>query len=82
MEIFHAVNLRLAVSLVLVSFLWIFVGIMASHRIAGPVFRMKRYLDSVADGNYSERLTLRKKDELKDLADAINRLVDKLGKRK
>jgi len=58
------------------------IGILASHRVAGPVYRMIKFLDDVTKGDYSRRLVLRKKDELKDLAGAINRLVDKLESEK
>lgn len=80
--IFNAVNMRVAVNLVFISALCVGVAIFASHKIAGPIYRMIRYLDSAAGGNYSERLKLRKGDELQDLAEAINRLVEKLDSEK
>ncbi|NQU95434.1 MAG: HAMP domain-containing protein [Candidatus Omnitrophica bacterium] len=82
MEIFKSVNIKLAVSMVFVSMICIGIGILASHKIAGPVHRMVMFLDSLTAGDYSKRLFLRKKDELKDLAEAINRLTVELDKKK
>ena len=76
--IFRTVNVRLAINMIFVSMLCIGIGIFASHRIAGPVFRMIRFLNTVAAGDYNQKLTLRKTDELKDLAEAINKVVDRL----
>lgn len=81
-SIFRSVNLRLFINLIFVSMLCIGIGIIASHRIAGPVYRMIKFLDTVRSGDYSQRLHLRKRDELKDLAEAINRLVEKLESEK
>ncbi len=82
MQIFRSVNTRLVVTMVFVTMLCAGIGILASHRIAGPVFHMIRFLGSVTNGDYSKRLHLRKKDELQDLAEAINKLVDKLESEK
>lgn len=81
-EIFRFVNVRLALNMFFVSLLCAGVGIMVSHRIAGPVYRMIKFLDSLSEGNYERRIKLRKRDELKDLAEAINRLVERLDKEK
>ena len=45
-------------------------GILVSHRVAGPIYRMIKFLDDVTAGDYSQKLVLRKHDELKDMADA------------
>lgn len=77
-QIFKIVNIRIAVSMVFLSLFCVIIGIMASHKIAGPVYRMIQFLDNLSGGDYRQRLKLRKGDELQDLADAINRLIDKL----
>ena len=82
LHIFRSVNIKLAVNLILVAIFCTALGIMASHRIAGPIDRMVNFVEYVAKGDYKKRLTLRKGDELKELATAINRLVDKLEKEK
>jgi len=81
-SIFRSVNVKLAINLIFISILCVGLGIIASHRIAGPVYRMKVFLTGVISGDYTKRLKLRKSDELTDLADVINRLVDKLESEK
>ena len=81
-HIFRSVNTSLALNMVFVLMLCIGLGIIFSHRIAGPINRMTRFLESLKDGDYSQRITLRKKDELKDLAEAMNKLAEKLEREK
>jgi methyl-accepting chemotaxis protein len=56
------------VSIIVVAFICIFV----THTIAGPVYRMERVARSIGDGDLTNFIKLRPKDELKDLADAMN----------
>lgn len=50
--------------------LWI--GIHSTFRIAGPLYRMKRYLEQVARGERPPDCRLRRGDQLQDLCQAIN----------
>jgi hypothetical protein len=52
-------------------------GIVMSHRIAGPLYRIERTIDEVVRGGDVEFIRLRKKDEqeLKNLAERINKLI-------
>lgn len=75
-SIVKAVNFRILVSLILITPLVAMIGIFLSHRIAGPIFRMEKFLNGVAAGVLTERLILRKKDELMNLANGINNVVD------
>lgn len=52
------------------------------HRIAGPLHRMEKEIkERVAQGDLSHRFTIRKGDELVEVADALNVMVDKLRER-
>jgi len=65
--------------LVLVSLL----GVVISHRIAGPVYRMRKLISEIVDdGVDHEKITLRPGDELWPLADDISRLMIYLKKQK
>lgn len=77
-NIVKTVNFRLLMSLVFVSPLVIILGIYLSHRIAGPIFRMERFLSEMAEGNYNSRITLRKGDELAALADGMNKVCESI----
>lgn len=62
----------------------IFFGIMISHRMAGPVFRMRRILSKMADGDISGPVErLRQKDEFKplfsDIQSVKKRLQESIG---
>ncbi len=51
------------------------VFILLSHRIAGPAFHVQKSLREVARGNLTYQIKLRKKDELRDLAEDVNLAV-------
>jgi hypothetical protein len=52
-------------------------GVVVSHRIAGPLYRIERTIDEAVRGEDVGFIRLRKKDEqeLKHLADRINKLI-------
>ncbi|MBI3009169.1 MAG: HAMP domain-containing protein [Candidatus Omnitrophica bacterium] len=56
----------------------IVLGIFMSHKIIGPIMRMEKLLEEVGDGNFNINIKLRRGDELISLANAMNRMVDKL----
>lgn len=56
----------------------IFIALVVSHRIAGPLIRIERIIDEIGRGNFKARLTLRKNDQLKEIAEAINRMSELL----
>ncbi|MHC4860123.1 MAG: hypothetical protein ACYTDY_08540 [Planctomycetota bacterium] len=47
-------------------------GILILHRVAGPVYRIRRGLEALADGRLDEVMRLRQKDYLKDVAILYN----------
>jgi nitrogen fixation/metabolism regulation signal transduction histidine kinase len=58
-----------------------FAGIIVTHRIAGPIYKMKRLLGYVGDGHLMLTEKLRKGDELQHFFDAFERMVNSLRKR-
>lgn len=54
------------------------ISIFITHKIAGPVFRLKKCLTEITRGNLDIKIKLRKGDDLKDLAEHINILVEEL----
>lgn len=79
--IMRTINATLLIRLFILAPFVVLLAIFVSHRIAGPLFRIERFLGDVAQGDLSQRLTLRKKDELKELAGAINEMTDSLKDR-
>ena len=49
-----------------------------SHRVFGPLIPIKRQLEAMRSGDYSSRIVLRRHDELRDVAEAINQLTAQL----
>lgn len=67
----------LSISLFLMMLFTFIYGIFLSHRMAGPVFRMKRMLGDMSGGNLSgPRENLRKKDEFVELFNDIQNLKE------
>ena len=51
-------------------------SVIVSHRVAGPLVRIRRYLELMAEGKVDiAPLELRRYDELKDIAELINDLI-------
>ena len=57
---------------------------MLSHRFAGPLERLESEMKKICEeGHYKHRIHLRKSDDVRPVADSINKLLDKLeGKHK
>lgn len=53
-------------------------GLFYSHRMAGPVYRLEESIKSIIAGNLDFHIRLRKNDEFKELADALNELITSL----
>ncbi len=71
-------NLRLLYSFWVLIPLAIWMGIMLSHRIAGPWYRLESMLLDIAKGNVGAPVKLRKGDELRSLAEAFNKAIARL----
>ncbi|NPV01568.1 MAG: hypothetical protein HPY53_09335 [Brevinematales bacterium] len=59
-------------------------GLFISHKMAGPVYRIKKTLLEAVDGNVDVtkiHFRLRKGDELKELVDALNGFIAKINKK-
>jgi methyl-accepting chemotaxis protein len=54
------------------------ISIFISHKVAGPLFSLKRALTQVTKGDLSVVIKLRKWDDLKDLAEHVNILIEEL----
>jgi len=78
MAIVNMVNFRILLSMLLVTPLVTMIGIYYSHKMAGPIYRIEKFLGSVADGDLSLSLTLRKNDDLVSVADGINGVIESI----
>ncbi|MDD5423327.1 MAG: hypothetical protein PHT32_07940 [Candidatus Omnitrophica bacterium] len=74
-SIMKSINLKILLSLMVVTPLVAIIGIFLSHKIAGPLVRIERFVNNMTYGDFSTYLILRKGDELMSLADKINQLI-------
>ena len=54
------------------------ISIFISHKVAGPLYRLKKSLIKITEGDLNVVIKLRKWDDLKDLAEHINLLTGEL----
>lgn len=57
------------------------VTLLMSHRIAGPLWRIEQTAKAVGEGDVTIRIHLREKDEIRGLADQMNKMVETIGAR-
>lgn len=75
------VTMVVVVSLVLTLILG-FTGIVITHKIVGPAYKLKLLLSDVASGKLNVRGGLRRGDELQDVGDAFKSMVSALRERR
>ena len=56
-------------------------ALLNSHRIAGPLFRLKKCMDMLSEGKDTQPIRLRKYDEFKELAESLDGLRQTLKDR-
>nr|WP_321259123.1 methyl-accepting chemotaxis protein [uncultured Pseudodesulfovibrio sp.] len=59
-------------------FIALLLGVLLTRGITGPIFKGVTFAQEMANGNFSEKLDVVQKDEIGDLANALNEMVDKL----
>jgi nitrogen fixation/metabolism regulation signal transduction histidine kinase len=59
----------------------VWLGLTLSHRVAGPIYRLKKSMKQVEDGDRNVRIHLRQRDQLTDVAERFNRMVDAVEER-
>ena len=67
-----------AIVTILVGLASIIVTLFVSHKIAGPLYRFKKVLKALAEGDFSSDFKIRHLDQLQDVADVFNNMISKL----
>ncbi|MCD6459837.1 hypothetical protein J7L67_04125, partial [bacterium] len=82
---FNSVNIyfiiKVLILLVMGSILIGGLSLFASHKIAGPIFRLNSSLKNLAKGKYEERIKFRKNDYFQEIADNFNRMAESVEQR-
>jgi len=71
-------NMKAILSTAVILPIAAWIGIILSHRIAGPWYRMEVILREIAEGSLISDVQLRKGDELQSLAEAVNKVTSNL----
>ena len=75
------INLILLVGIPPVVIFLLLWGMFLSHKFIGPLIRIEKEIKKIADsGDGSKRIRVRRNDAIKPIADAINKLLDAVGK--
>ena len=80
--LFTTLGLSIALELLIVAPFIIWLGVILTHRIAGPLVRINASLVQMAAGNYDVKMQFRKGDLLGELAEGVNRLAASLRARR
>jgi len=70
-------NMIFIASSVITMVIILFAGILISHRIAGPMFRLTRQLNDLSESGDFKKVSFRNGDYFSEVADAFNQVVDK-----
>jgi signal transduction histidine kinase len=80
-SVFRTAHLALLISIAAVLPFIFYASLVFSHRVAGPLPKIIRALRAIGDGQFDQKLVLRQKDELRELAQVINDMAAKLKQR-
>ena len=79
--VLHKINFLIILGMPVVIFLLFLLGLILTHRLIGPLQRLEDDLTKISFGDYSIRLKLRKDDDLRPIAEVINKIINKLEKK-
>ena len=80
-DIFKTNVVRMVVLLVVFVISLLLVIFRVTHKYYGPLVSIERFVDSIANGDYSQRLVLRRGDELQVVAKKLNQMAENLESR-
>jgi len=67
------------ISTLVIGLIVILVTLLASHKIAGPMFRFERDIDKISTGDLKSRIDIRKGDQFQAIAASLNKMIDSLN---
>lgn len=81
LSLFTTIWWSLIFELLVVAPFVVWMGVLLTHKVAGPLVRIQAALTRMTNGNYDVHLRLRRADALVELAEGINRLAESLRTR-
>lgn len=79
--IFSTMGWTIVIELLVLVPLVFCMGILLSHKVAGPLVRIQAALKQMESGEYNIHIKLRKGDALVELAEMVNHLAESLRRR-
>ncbi len=73
-----AVNRSMLPKVMMLAVIIFIAGIIISHKIAGPMYRIEKSAEAIASGDLSVSFRIRKGDEMKEASSALEEMVDSL----
>ena len=68
----------IAVSLVIIGIFAIWLTLLISHKLSGPLYRFKKVMRSLGEGDFTVDFKIRDADQLQDLAEEFNIMIKKV----
>lgn len=66
---------------IVITLFTIVYGLIYSHKISGPIYRVKKTIESLGKGIFNFKIKFRKKDKFQDLSIPINELIARLNEK-
>jgi methyl-accepting chemotaxis protein len=66
------------ITVIFISIVTIVITLFASHKIAGPLYRLERSTEAIGNGDFTLETRLRENDEITGVASALNEMAGKL----
>ncbi len=63
---------------ILISIVTIILTLLVSHKIAGPLYRFKKVIEAMGEGDFAQDFKIRQRDQLQDLAKTINSAIQRV----
>jgi len=77
-SILNVVKIKLAMQLILLVPVVVLASIFLSHRVVGPISKIKKHMKKLIEKDFSKEIHLRKTDEFRDIAELINKSTDSI----
>jgi len=65
----------LVLPVIVLAVVFAFAGVLLSHRVAGPIYRVQKIAEDLGNGNLNFTVRFRKDDDLQELAGALNKMI-------
>jgi methyl-accepting chemotaxis protein len=67
------------ISTLVIGLIVIMATLLASHKIAGPMFRFEQDIDRISTGDLKSRIDIRTGDQFQAIAVSLNKMIDSLN---